>query len=374
MTNQFDPEEMTVLVVDDNVTNLKVITQYLYEEGYEVMIARDGHDAIDKAQRGHPDLILLDVMMPKMDGFTTCQHLKDNPETNDIPIIFMTALSEVSNKLTGFEVGGVDYITKPFQAQEVLARVRTHLVMRHYQQQLATQNQQLTAANTEITDLNQRLRQLFGRFATHEVADELLTHGFELGGQFVDATAMFSDIRSFTTITESQSPAVTIDLLNNYFAYMIDAIGSEGGIVNQMVGDGLMAIFGAPLHYPDHHQRAVRAALKMMARMDQFNQDQADKGLIQIQIGIGIASGKVIAGYLGTQIRATYTCVGDTVNTAARLEGHTKVAGHPILIADSTRQALNNQFKLIDQGTVPMKGKTEEVHVYAVPYPQSIPN
>jgi adenylate cyclase len=199
------------------------------------------------------------------------------------------------------------------------------------------------------------------------VAEDLLTSGFSLGGSAVDASAMFCDIRSFTTIAEAQEPAETIELLNDYYTLMMDAINGEGGIVNQMVGDGLMAIFGAPMPRDDHRQAAVLAARQMVELIRLFADDRAARDKVQIQIGIGIASGRVIAGYTGTHHRATYTCVGDTVNVAARLEAHTKVAGRPILIDEETRRGLDEAIVVESQGELLMKGKTEPINVYAVP-------
>ncbi|MDO9070283.1 MAG: adenylate/guanylate cyclase domain-containing protein, partial [Deltaproteobacteria bacterium] len=141
-----------------------------------------------------------------------------------------------------------------------------------------------------------------------------MNSGFTLGGKLVDATVLFCDIRSFTTLAESQSPEDTMELLNAYYALIINATASEGGIVSLMAGDGLMSIFGAPLAREDHRQRSVRAALQMIERIDLFNQEQARLNRTSIAIGIGIASGSVIAGFVGTQRRATYTCIGDTVN------------------------------------------------------------
>ncbi|MFZ0548757.1 MAG: response regulator, partial [Candidatus Promineifilaceae bacterium] len=175
-------EKATILVVDDNVNNLRVISQYLENEGFEIMVAHNGKDALEKAILGRPELILLDVMMPQMDGFETCRRLKADEGTQNIPILFMTALDHVNDILNGFAAGGVDYITKPFQVDEVMARINTHLTLYRLQRQQ---------------------RELFRRFATREVANELLESGFALGGRYVEATAMFSDIRSFTTITES---------------------------------------------------------------------------------------------------------------------------------------------------------------------------
>jgi class 3 adenylate cyclase len=198
--------------------------------------------------------------------------------------------------------------------------------------------------------------------------------GFSLGGKYVEATAMFSDIRSFTTIAESQSPADTIELLNTYYTLMFEAIGGHGGIVNQMVGDGLMAIFGAPIPQPDHCDQAVLAALEMIELIELFNLEQSSQGKMPIKIGIGIASGQVIAGYTGTQRRATYTCVGDTVNLAARLESHTKVVGQPILIDETTRQGLISSVRVEDQGQVQLKGKTHSVAIFSVAVQQQVGN
>jgi class 3 adenylate cyclase len=177
---------------------------------------------------------------------------------------------------------------------------------------------------------------------------------------------MFCDIRSFTTIAEAREPAETIELLNDYYTLMMDAINGEGGMVNQMVGDGLMAIFGAPLPREDHRQAAVVAARQMIDLIRLFNEEQAARGMVQIQIGVGIASGRVVAGYTGTHQRATYTCVGDTVNVAARLESHTKVVDRPILIDEDTRRGLGDGIGVEPQGELLMKGKTEPINVYAV--------
>jgi class 3 adenylate cyclase len=177
---------------------------------------------------------------------------------------------------------------------------------------------------------------------------------------------MFSDIRGFTSMVESESPEETIELLNSYYALMFDAIGSHGGVVNQMIGDGLMALFGAPRPLADCAGSAVAAALEMIELIEGFNLERAAQGKAPIRIGIGIATGEVVAGYTGTQTRATYTCIGDTVNLAARLEAHTKVAGRSILIDDATRRALVDSVPTQALGPVPFKGKAETVEVFAV--------
>jgi class 3 adenylate cyclase len=148
---------------------------------------------------------------------------------------------------------------------------------------------------------------------------------------------------------------------------IIDATAREGGIVSLMAGDGLMSIFGAPLARKDHRQRSVRAALQMIEFIDLFNQEQAGGKRASIAVGIGIASGSVIAGFVGTQRRATYTCIGDTVNLAARLESHTKVVGQPILIEENTRLGLDPKIQVVPQGEVQLRGKTQAVKIFSVP-------
>jgi class 3 adenylate cyclase len=221
-------------------------------------------------------------------------------------------------------------------------------------------------ASLEKKRLRDQHRKLFRTFATPEVAEQLLREGFALGGKYVTASVMFADIRSFTSLSEKQEPTDTIELLNNYFALMFDAITGNGGTVNQMEGDGMMAIFGAPVFQEDHREHAVRAALEMIELLSVFNEQRSIQGRGAIQIGIGIASGRVIAGYTGTQHRATYTCVGDTVNIAARIEKYTKTAQKFVLIDQTTRDGLSDRFRVEDLGDITLRGKEHAIKVFAV--------
>ena len=204
------------------------------------------------------------------------------------------------------------------------------------------------------------------RFATAEVAQDMAQSGFALGGRNLEATVMFSDIRGFTALVASQSAQEMIELLNTYYALMFDAISSHGGVVNQMIGDGLMAIFGAPLPLAEPELAAVRAALDMVEMIELFNLERVALEKEPIRIGIGIASGEMVAGYTGTQQRATYTCIGDTVNLAARLEAHTKVAGRAILVDGAVRTQIGERMALEALGSASFKGLSAEVEVFAV--------
>jgi adenylate cyclase len=335
----------SLLVVDDNKVNRLLLGRSFEQQGHRVEMAENGRVALEMMQARAYDLILLDIEMPEMNGYQVLEKVASNINFRDIPIIITSALDELESVVRCIEMGAEDYLTKPVNPVLLRARIR---------------------ASLEKKRLRDQQRDLIRKFATSEVATDLETSGFALGGKFVEATAMFSDIRAFTTIAESQPPEDTIDLLNTYYTLMFEAISDQGGVVNQMVGDGLMAIFGAPLAQPGHCDQAVKAALDMIDMIDLLNIDRLAANKIELHIGIGIASGPVIAGYTGTMQRATYTCVGDTVNLAARLEAHTKVLGKPILIDETTYAALITPIKTNPEGSFQLKGKVNEVQVYSV--------
>ncbi len=334
-----------LLVVDDNRVNRLLLIHGLEQDGHEMSWAENGRQALEMLNSRPYDLVLLDIEMPELNGFQVLEALLADPHLRDIPVIMTSASDELDRVVKCIEMGAVDYLTKPLNP--VLLRARVN-------------------ASLEKKRLRDQQRRLLHTFATPEVADELMKSGFALGGKHVEATAMFADIRSFTTIAESQDPADTIELLNNYFALMFDAVAGHGGTLNQMLGDGLMAVFGAPMPYADHRERAVRAALEMLENLAAFNLQQASLNKVQVKIGIGIASGNMIAGYTGTQHRATYTCVGDTVNLAARIEAHTKVVGCPILVDENTCKGLPESIGVNPLGPVLFKGKQQSVNVFSV--------
>ncbi|HEU4370565.1 MAG TPA: adenylate/guanylate cyclase domain-containing protein [Methylomirabilota bacterium] len=345
MSADRNAERGDLLVVDDNRVNRLLVTRTLEQFGHRVAFAENGRLALEMLRSQPADLVLLDIEMPEMNGYQTLEALRADPKLRDIPVVMMSSVEEVDSVARCIEMGAEDYLFKPVNGVLLRARV---------------------AASLEKKRLRDQQRELFRKFATAEVAEELLATGFALGGKHVDATVMFSDIRSFTSLAESLQPSETIDLLNNYYTLMFDAIGSHGGIVNQMLGDGLMALFGAPLPHADHAERAVRAGLEMLELVAGFDREQAARGKPEIRIGIGIASGQVIAGYTGTERRVTYTCVGDTVNLAAHLEAHTKVLAQPILIDEHTRAELSSAVRVQDHGTVQLKTRAQPVRVYSV--------
>ena len=334
-----------LLVVDDNKVNRLLLTRSLELQGHSVASAENGRVALDMLRREGFDLLLLDMEMPEMDGFQVLEQLGNDRQLRDLPVIVTSSLEGVENVVRCIELGAEDYLSKPVNPGLLKARI---------------------GASLEKKRLRDQQKELMRRFATPEVAQDLQTSGFSLGGKLVNASVMFSDIRGFTSLAESQPPEETIELLNTYYELMFDAISGHGGVVTLMMGDGLMSVFGAPVPLPDHGESAVRAAQEMVELIELFNVEREAAQKPSIRIGIGIASGEMVAGYTGTNKRATYTCIGDTVNLAARLESHTKVAQRVILIDQTTRSVLSERIAVEPLGPVPFKGKAAAVEVFSV--------
>jgi class 3 adenylate cyclase len=334
-----------LLVADDNKVNRLLLQRSLQLQGHQVFLAENGRVALEMLRREPFDLLLLDIAMPEMDGFQVLEVLTKDLRLRDLPVIVTSAVEGMDSVVRCIECGAEDYLAKPVNPVLLKARI---------------------GASLEKKRLRDQQKELVRRFATREVADDLDASGFALGGHRVQATVMFCDIRGFTAMSEVLPPEETIELLNTYYTLMFDAISGNGGVVNQMIGDGLMAIFGAPLALTDPGASAARAAQEMLEMVELFNREPDRAGKLAIQIGIGIASGPVIAGYTGTDQRATYTCVGDTVNLAARLEAHTKLAGRPILIDGATQAALGAGFITEDLGQVLFKGKAAAVDCFSL--------
>jgi class 3 adenylate cyclase len=334
-----------LLVADDNKVNRLLLGRSLEVLGHRVSMAENGRIALELLRREPFDLLLLDMEMPEMDGFQVLEQLRADLQLRDLPVIVTSSLEGVTQIARCIELGAEDYLHKPVNPVLLKARI---------------------GASLEKKRLRDQQKELVRRFATSEVADDLQRSGFAFGGRRITGTVMFCDIRGFTSIVEQQSPEETIELLNTFYTLMFDAITGCGGVVNQMVGDGLMSIFGAPLPLADPCRSAVRAAREMIELIELLNVEREGLGKARLAIGVGIATGEMIAGYTGTHARATYTCIGDAVNLAARLEAHTKQAGRPILIDGDTAAALGGTQALEPLGAVPLKGKAAPVEVFAV--------
>jgi adenylate cyclase len=223
----------------------------------------------------------------------------------------------------------------------------------------------------------QRVRDIFARFVPAKVVDQVLARTDEhlrLGGVELESTVMFSDVRGFTTFSESQPAERVLEILNRYLSGMSDAILEHGGTVISYMGDGIMAVFGAPIPESDHADRALAAARAMLEeRLPQFNAWLQEQGIEGFRMGIGLNTGPVMAGNVGSEKRLEYTAIGDTTNTAARLEGMTKDTPYQLFVADSTRERISEPNDLVYVDELPIRGRRSTVAVWSLAPKEAAP-
>ena len=318
-----------VLVVDDDPITRAILTRGVEQAGHLVQTAENGRDALDLLRDGPCDVVLLDIVMPELDGVAVLEQIKADPRLQDLAVIMISAVDEIDSVVRCIEMGAEDYLPKPFDAVILRARINAGL------------------ARKRLLELQQeRVRSVFSRFVPEHVVEDVLERtddDLRLGGSRDVGTVMFTDIRAFTAFSEAAPPQQVIQLLNEYFGEMIDAIFAQDGTLVGYRGDGLLAVFGAPIALDDHADRALAAAREMLeVRLPRFNDWLAERRLSEpFEMGIGLNSGPFMSGNVGSAKQLEYTVHGDTVNTASRLEGMTKRVGRSLLIAESTRRALS---------------------------------
>ena len=317
-----------VLVVDDDRVNRTLLTRSLEREGHRVRGAENGLEALELLRDEPCDVVLLDILMPKLDGVSLLKRMKTDPALHDLPVIMISGVDETDSVVRCIEIGADDYLPKPFDPILLRARITAGL------------------AKKRLHELErERLRGVFSRFVPEHVVEDVLERtddDLRLGGSRDVGTVMFADLRGFTAFSESTAPHRVIELLNEYFSEMTDAIFEHGGTLVGYRGDGLLAVFGAPIPLEDHADRSLAAAREMLeVRLPRFNRWLGEHGLGRsFTMGIGLNSGGFMSGNVGSARQLEYTVHGDTVNTAARLEAMTKTAQRSILVAESTCQSL----------------------------------
>ncbi|GIX06875.1 MAG: hypothetical protein KatS3mg115_1278 [Candidatus Poribacteria bacterium] len=370
-----------ILVVDDTPENIRLVGSILNRFGYELTIATSGPQAIASAQRILPDLILLDIMMPGMDGFTTCRQLKAMEETRDIPVIFLTAKVQEEDIAKGFQVGGVDYITKPFRVQELVARVRTHVELyslrRELERRVQQRTQEIERAHEELKFLYEELQRMNAaalRFVPREflhLLGQANVYAVELG-DFVqrDLTILFSDIRDFTTLSEGMTPEETFRFINRYLGEVGPCIRTCRGFIDKYMGDGIMALF------PESPEDAVQAAIKMKSTLQEYNRRREAQGQHPIRTGIGIHSGFAMLGTVGEPERMDGTVISDAVNAASRLEALTKYYGADAILSARSWEGVQHpeRYHVRFLGRAQVKGRAQPLIIYelldAAPEPE----
>ena len=340
----------TVLVVDDTEANIDILVAALDSE-YEVCVAMDGESALEIVDADPPDLILLDIMMPGMDGYEVCRILKSEPKTIGIPVIFITSMSEIQNKTRGLELGAVDYIIKPFEATEVKARVKTHL--------------SLMLANKKLHKLSSQL----SKYVSSEVIQSIMDGKTEaiIKSSRKKLSVFFSDIVGFSKKTELLEPEDLTLLLNKYFDGMESIIRKYKGTLDKYIGDTIMVFFGDPTSKGTKEDAllCVKMALEMQNHIQDLTLEWDRYGLAEpLQIRIGIFTGYCTVGNFGSKEQMDYTIIGNPVNAASRLES----AASPgeILISHNTWTLINEYVEGGEMDAIMVKGFHDPLRVYRV--------
>lgn len=339
-----------ILVADDRPDNVELVCDLLTMEGYEVLSAANGQAALDQIRARLPDLVLLDLDMPLLDGYQVCARLKADGRTADIPILMLTAWAEPDQRVKGLQLGAEDYLAKPFDYRELLARVRARLRAKQ-------EADRLRAAQ-------QTIRRTFERYVPTHVVERLLADPSQvrLGGQQQEVSVLFADLRGYTSLAEALAPEKLVEILNGHLTVAATAVLAYEGTISQYAGDLIMAIFNAPLPQPDHARRACRAAVCLRQAMRSYHAGLPQH--LRMEFGIGVASGEAVVGNVGVKELLHYTAIGDTVNLAQRLEEI--AAGGEILLTERTRQLLGPGVQVESRGSRLVRGRSERVSIYVL--------
>jgi adenylate cyclase len=367
-----------ILIADDNPANLDILRTRLASQGYEVMTAVDGEAALQAACEHRPDLILLDVMMPKRDGFEVCRLLKGNATLPFMPIILITAKDDPRDIVAGLESGGDEYLTKPVNQAALTARVKSILRVKALHDTVQEQAARLQAQTTELANWNRTLEQRVAeqlaeiervsrlkRFLAPQVAESVISAGDDrlLESHRRDVAVVFCDLRGFTAFAEVAEPEEVMEVLREYHEALGGIIHHFEGTLERFLGDGLMVLFNDPIPCPDAAVRAARMALAMRDCVDRLAERWHKHGH-ELGFGVGIAQGYATLGRIGFEGRFDYAAIGTSVNLAARLCAEAKPG--QILISQRVFNAVEGLVEAELSGELLIKGLTRAVPAYDV--------
>ena len=347
----------TVLVVDDDESNRDVLGRVLQSKGYKVVLAGSGPEAIERVEQGGIDLVLLDIMMPDVSGLDVLKKLRETHARDALPVIMATARDQPQDMVEALKMGANDYVTKPLDFAVVMARLEAQLSLKR-----ATG--EIRRLNDELQRRNQFIRRTFGRYLSDEVVASLLStpEGTRLGGEKRTVTLLMSDLRGFTAAADRLEPEQVVRLFNNYLGAMAEVITRFQGTIDEFIGDGILALFGAPLDREDDAERAAACAVAMQLAMAEVNDTNRRGGLPEVQMGVAVHTGEVIVGNIGSQTRAKYGVVGTNVNLTARIESFT-LPGQ-VLVSQSTVDSAGDTLLLGESRTFQAKGFKDPVAAY----------
>jgi adenylate cyclase len=348
-----------LLVVDDNEMNSDMLARRLVKRGFAVDVAADGAAALSMIEQGGYDAVLLDIMMPGISGLEVLKRVRERHSPVELPIIMATAREGNDAIVEAMKLGANDYVKKPIDMPVLLVRLDAHLSLKRSTAEVKRLADQLGVRNRFI-------QSVFGRYMSDQVVEKLLDapDALSMGGELRTVTILMSDLRGFSSLSERLGPSDVISLLNEYLAAMTEVIYANGGTIDEFIGDAILVLFGAPLQREGDALRAVTCAVEMQRAIETVNAKNGARGLPNVEMGIGIHTGEVVVGNIGSERRAKYGVVGRSVNLASRIEAFT--VGGQILVSDATLQAAGPSVSLRRSIEVFPKGSKQAMVVHEV--------
>jgi adenylate cyclase len=360
-----------ILVVDDSEANRDIIVTRLSPHGYEIIQAIDGEEALASARANLPDVVLLDITMPKMNGLEVCRQLKNDGSLPFMPIILVTAKADSNDVAIGLEAGADEYVTKPINQVALVARVKSVLRIKELNDRTTAQADELASLNktlekrlaAQLVEL-ERMSQL-KRFLSPQIAEAVLASGGEtvLESHRRDITVAICDVRGFTTFAEIAEPEEVMSFLRDYHACLGALVHKYEGTIERFTGDGLIVLFNDPIHCPDPSLRAVKMASEMREQIRELTGRWRRRGR-ELGFGMGIAYGYATLGRVGFEGRFDYSATGTVVNLAARLCAEARDG--QILIEENVRTAIESVTEIEAAGQLTLKGLHRSIQAFNV--------
>lgn len=343
--------QYSILIVDDTPENITVLSGVL-SGAYQIRAATSGKKALAICcSERPPDLILLDVMMPEMDGYEVCRTLKGDNKTEHIPVIFVTAITDTQNEALGFEIGAVDYITKPFSPSVVTQRVKLHL--------------ELEEVRKKVEALNRQYSSYISPHLARSIRDGEITAS--IGSSRKKLTVFFSDIQNFTAGTGKLEPEDMTFLLNHYFDIMTRIVHKYNGTLDKYIGDAMLVFFGDPESrgIREDAETCICMAIEMQEAINAMQEVWHSKGItMPLQVRMGITTGFCTVGNFGSSTQLAYTIIGTPVNLASRLQTHARPG--VLMISEETYQLVKDRFECVAQPPIQVKGISYPVQAYEI--------
>jgi len=348
-----------ILIVDDNESSVNIMAHKLKRQGHSIRTGGSGREALKLIREEVPDILLLDLFMYDMNGFDVLKEMHKDEDLRSIPVIVITGLKDKNAAVRCIEAGAFDILVKPVNPSLLEARVTACLEKKAWRDKEQEYQRELEKSHAFI-------RKVFGRYMSDEVVKEILDadDGMQLGGAKQEITIMMTDIRGFSVLSQELDATDCVAILNNYFGVMTPSIQKYNGVINEFLGDAILAIFGAPVVTHDHAQQALACAIEMQNGMVEVNKRNRDLGLPAIEMGIALNTGEVVVGNIGSERRQKYGVVGHHVNLTARIESFT--VGNQVMVSEYTIASLDAEAQVAQSMDVEAKGIKDPVKIFEV--------